>query len=247
MSDIYRRYSTLTGVSTVRHMEEVNRTAARLAKVLLPILRRHGIRLSDASVLEFGAGWGRNLLALQRLGCRKFWGVDVSEEQVSVARSLGLTSVAAIRTGEDILSRFSGCKFDLILAFDVLEHMSLNEILQFSELVPQLLRRGGLLGIQVPNDLAPLNPIRAGDVTHLRAFTCQSVEQLFRLSGLQLVAVRGVAFSGSGIVYRTRLIVTRYLLRPVLLCLSRVAYGRADRYGVFEPNILAVGKLAGGE
>jgi hypothetical protein len=103
------------------------------------------------------------------------------------------------------------------------------------------LRPGGVLVVQVPNDLAPLSPIRAGDLTHVRAFTGASVVQFLRLCGICPVTVRGVGFPGRGPVYWARTALTRIVLGPLLLGLSRILYGRTDPYGIYEPNILAIG------
>lgn len=246
MSDIYKDYATMTSATVVPHHNEVLRTAAQFRRVLLPMLRHGGLELERASIFEFGAGWGKNMLAFKALGARDVRGVDISPEQVALGKTLGLAGLSLIRVDQDLHHTVDGETFDLLLAMDVLEHLTLGLIDQFARSVPMLLRPDGLLVVQVPNDLAPLNPIRAGDLTHLRAFTGESVVQFLRLCRLEPLWVRGVAFPGSGPTYFLRQALTRWILGPCVKGFTRVLYGRADPHSIYTANILAVGKRTRG-
>lgn len=245
MSELYRLYATVTNATSLAHAQEVERTAAQFARVLLPTLRQGGLGLERARVLEFGAGWGRNLLALRSLGATALLGVDASEEQVALGRRLGVEGLELVSANESLPEKVGSEAFDVVLAIDVLEHLPLPELERMARELPRLLRPGGFLVVQVPNDLAPLSPIRAGDLTHLRAFTGESVVQFLRLCGLEPVLVRGVAFPGSGLLHRARDGLARWVLWPAMAAASRVLYGRADAFGIHAPNILAVGQRRG--
>ena len=245
MSDIYDIYWTVSSSRVASYSQEVARTAAQFTRVMVPVLRREGIYVADAKIFEFGAGWGKNLLALRALGCRSLYGVDISKEQVDLSRRLGLDAVRLVSKEQDLLVDVGNRQFDLVLAIDVLEHMTLEQIERFAQFTNILLRPGGILVVQVPNDLAPLNPIRSGDLTHLRAFTGTSVEQFFKLCKLELISIRGIGFPGSGLGYKIRHIINGVFLRPAILLAARIMYGRNDLFGIFEPNILGLAKRKG--
>lgn len=241
MTPLYETYTTLTKANTLDHKMEVLRTARHLRCQLLPALLREGCILSKARVLEFGAGWGRNLLALRSLGARQLYGVDISPEQVCLAHTLGLDDVTLICPDDDLAEYWANSRFDLVLAMDVLEHLSLPQLERFARSIGSILSPGGVLVVQVPNDLAPLNPVRAGDITHLRAFTCSSLGQFFTLAGVELRFLKGISFPGCGLTYAVRRTVTSALVTPLLRGLALIMYGRTGEQWN-DPNLLAIGR-----
>lgn len=135
------------------------------------------------AVLELGAGYGLVVDALQRLGCADVRGIDGSASQVSQALRRGvqvelIDGLSALRSEPE--GSLSG-----IVALDVLEHLPLEECIEWMRLTRSRLVVGGRLIVRVPNGAGLFGPeVRWGDVTHRRAFTRSSLEQLFRLGGL---------------------------------------------------------------
>jgi len=71
-------------------------------------------------------------------------------------------------------SQFSLTKtfFDVIVVFDVLEHLTLEEILIFLDRAKQLLVTGGVIIARVPNCASPYGlAYQNGDFTHLTQFS----------------------------------------------------------------------------
>src|SRR5690242_1748788 len=99
MGDIYDAYGTIMSSRASAHQGEIERTAAQFRNILLPVIEQYGVRLERASVLEFGAGWGKNLLALRALGGKLLRGVDISGEQVALGKRLGLAGLQTIKQG----------------------------------------------------------------------------------------------------------------------------------------------------
>jgi SAM-dependent methyltransferase len=242
MSDVYRRYATHAGMAGIDHRVEVERTARHLRKVLLPALAGAGLGLPGARVVEFGAGWGRNLLALRELGAVDLSGFDASDEQVALAHRFGVPDVELVRQDAVPLSGVPDASVDLLLAMDVLEHLSLPDIEGFTGAANRVLRPGGLLVVQVPNAIAPLNPVPAGDITHLRFFNAGSVAQLLRMCGLTPVLLRGVPFPSGGPGSRVRNVLADWLVAPLLRGLARLLHGSREEPWIVSPNILAVGR-----
>jgi 2-polyprenyl-3-methyl-5-hydroxy-6-metoxy-1,4-benzoquinol methylase len=133
-------------------------------------------------------------------------------------------------------------QFDILLAIDVLEHLDLDGLHRFSRLVREVLRPGGLLIVQVPNAQAPFNPVTAGDLTHLRAFTPASLRQLFALAGTDAVHLSGMPFPGHGKSHQVRSAAIRGLVAPCVRLLCWLLYGRSPDRVVVEPNLLGVAR-----
>jgi SAM-dependent methyltransferase len=144
----------------------------------LPLL--HGLERA-APILEIGCGSGGLLAYLERRGFTHAKGIDVSAEQVERARRRGVT----VEQGDafDYLS----CEheaFATILAVDVLEHLTKNELVRIAQLLYAALRPGGRLLIQTANG-AGLFPgqVIYGDLTHQSIFTPESLGQLLNATG----------------------------------------------------------------
>jgi len=132
----------------------------------------------QARILDAGCGTGSLVWWLQRRGYAHAEGIDVSAEQVEVARELGVRNVAVADLTEQLVQRRR--HYDVLILRDVLEHFERSHIVELVELCRDALRPGGTLLIQVPNAEAPFwGRIRYGDFTHELAFTESSLRQLF--------------------------------------------------------------------
>jgi 2-polyprenyl-3-methyl-5-hydroxy-6-metoxy-1,4-benzoquinol methylase len=107
----------------------------------MAFINRHLASLRPCSILEFGCGQG---LILQNLHDRAAIGVEIDEREAAIAREKGLD----VRVGH--AGRYdAGCKFDVVIASEVIEHM-----LQPQSLLDNAahhLRPGGKLLLTTPN------------------------------------------------------------------------------------------------
>ncbi len=245
MTSLYDTYASQTGASALDHRADISRVAEHYRRFLLPALRGR-VDLGHCRIFEFGAGWGRNLLALTSLGANDVCGIDISPDQVALGRGLGLASLELVAAGADPLQLLGGRQFDMVLAIDVLEHLDLDTLHAFTQMVGQILVPGGLLVVQVPNALAPFNPVISGDLTHLRCFTASSIRQLFELANAQPLYLAGVPFPGSGPIARVRSALAQWLVKPFVGFVSVVLYGRSSDRVVVEPNLLAIARVREG-
>lgn len=192
----------------------------------------------SARILEIGCGYGRNLLALQALGYTHTYGIDLSAEQIAYAREkLRLSQVEHA----DALSwlRQAEGEFDCILLIDVLEHLDLDTLMALGQLIREKLALGGHVIVQVPNDLSPLNPFRQGDLTHLRAFTPQSLQQFFSSVDLHMLGIHSALPIGKGFGLLRRLL-WRVVFNPLLSLLYFLLHGRSTFTSVFTANVIAI-------
>ena len=135
----------------------------------------------SASILELGCGHGRILHYLRQKGFSNARGIDISQEQVDLARRDGLDA-----EGADVFEYLEKqtTPGDCIIAIDFVEHFTKDELLRLFELIHDSLALHGMLLIQTVNGegLFP-RQIIYGDLTHQTILSPGSMAQLLRMSG----------------------------------------------------------------
>ncbi len=163
----------------------------------------------DAAVADLGCGDGVALRFFKASGFEHLAGVDLSPEQVAIARRL-VPDVVEGDVFDFLASRRQA--FDLMIALDLIEHLSKEEILPFLEACRRSLRPGGRLILQTPNADSPLGTgIRYGDFTHEVCFNPHSLSWLMKLSGFGALECRELGPQPLGF-----LSLNRYLLWKLL-------------------------------
>lgn len=133
--------------------------------------------------VDLGCGDGNILHALQTLGFLHLYGVDVSAEQIDLARRVLPGAV----TGQivDYLKSFPDAHFGLVTLFDVIEHLRKDEIIELLGLISTKLIRGGIFIAHCPNGDSPMvGQAFSGDPTHETLLNATSAEILCRIAGL---------------------------------------------------------------
>lgn len=228
---LYAAYVT-TGQATVN----ASRATATLAVDIvqrLPYSR-------DARVLDIGCGGGALMEEIHTAGYSHVVGVDVSEEQVAIARGRGLNVIS-----EDVIQWLSTTteKFEAVVAVDFFEHFAPGDVLHALDLVHAVLSPGGCVVIRTPNAEGPFGSrYRYSDLTHGLAFTARSMRQVLSATGFTGVTVYPTRPVGHGLRSRLRArlwIVIEAFLRLYLL----VELGSA-RDAVLTQNLIAVASRA---
>lgn len=183
---IYRRYFSSS-------YAEDNPLRGTAYEARLTTLRDHLLRWMpahrDSRIVDVGCGIGYAVDMLVRQGYRQVEGIDVSEEQVAVARARGLP-VQRADAFEFLAPRRE--QFDAILALDVIEHFDRDELLRFLDLVAAALKPGGRLIVKTPNaNAATAARALFRDLTHELIFTEHSLRTAFAVAGLRTLAVVG--------------------------------------------------------
>lgn len=135
----------------------------------------------EDSILELGCGPGYFLSFLKKQGFQNVEGIDISEEQVHIAVEQGLD--AKVGDVFEYLTTIENA-FSLIIAVDLIEHFTKDELVHLVPLIFKALKKGGIFIIQTPNGegLFP-NQVIYGDLTHSTIFTHRSLQQLLEISG----------------------------------------------------------------
>ena len=137
----------------------------------------------DSQCLDLGCGHGNILHALQTLGFHRLQGVDLSAEQIAIARKEFPQVEQMALT--DKLQRAAAESYDLITLFDVVEHLTKQELLDLFQLIASRLAHRGVMIVHTPNGDSPfVGSVRYGDFTHETVLTPQSARSICTLFGL---------------------------------------------------------------
>ena len=141
-------------------------------------------------ILDMGCGPGNLLYLLAQDGYSNLTGIDLSTEQINLARQWCPTATILQGDVQEFLQQFTG-HFWLITGFDIMEHFRKDEQLPFLARVIAALRPGGRLILQTPNAESPMaGTVAYGDFTHEWFFTPASLADLLRLSGFERYEAR---------------------------------------------------------
>lgn len=157
----------------------------------------------DAHIVDLGCGQGRLLHYLRERGYRHLIGVDINPDQVRRARQVipDIDQANAL----DFLLCFRD-EFDLIVAQDLIEHLTKDEALHVIERCYAALKPGGRLILQTPNADSPFAmAIRYGDPTHEICFNTNALGRLLTQFGFTAIEARelgpvpwGYSFASTG-------------------------------------------------
>lgn len=142
----------------------------------------------DAAIVELGCGSGKLLYFFKQLGYKNLKGVDISPDQVALAKQV-LPEVEQANVLDWLNGRQE--QFDLIIALDLIEHFKRDEALRFLDLCFEALKNGGRLILQTPNADSPFGlQIIHGDITHEWAYNVNQLTRLLRRAGFLEVEAR---------------------------------------------------------
>jgi len=134
----------------------------------------------DGICLDLGCGNGNVLHALCTLGFQHLEGVDLSAEQVAIARA-EFPQVEQMDIAGKLRSAARNA-YGLITLFDVIEHQSKAEILEIFGLLRPCLAQRGIIIVHCPNGDSPfVGPVQHGDFTHETILTPASARHLCTL------------------------------------------------------------------
>lgn len=232
----YTRYAELKQRTDVK---QVRRDLALGRPYLKRVVKQFFPQDPNCSIVDLGCGSGALLLFLQQAGYVNTLGVETSPDQVQFARQLGVTSVIAA----DLLCflRDSPADFyDVLVAFDVIEHFSKEEVLEILDHACRVLRPGGRLILHVPNAEGIFGSrIFWSDFTHEMAFTREGLRQLTQACGFASLA----CYEDVPAVHGVKSFVRRVLwtgLRAFFRLVHMAETGDSGSSLILSQNLLAV-------
>ncbi len=187
-----------------------------------------------AKIVEVGFGEGRFLDFARRSGFDVL-GLEIIPDLVKMASARGHNvSVGAL--GD--LSDQAGT-FDLVVAFDVMEHLTTEEVAVFLNDSSLLLKEGGFILIRFPNGNSPFSLwLMNADVTHRSYLSENSIMQLARPLGFHLErASNAKLIPPLGMIKNLRRWLS-YSMRSIIEML--ICYSFLGRRVPLEPNLVVV-------
>jgi SAM-dependent methyltransferase len=201
-------------------------------------LRACGVEaLQGLKVGEVGFGNGAFAAWVRQRG-GQWVGREANPELRKRAASAGFQ---VIGEGESFSSCFGAGQLDLLVAFDVLEHLDIDSIRAFLLEVKEALRPGGIFLFRVPSGDSPFSGVAfRGDCTHRTLLGSNAVRQLALEAGLEVRQIRGPVLPFSG------LDPINLLRRLVVRSAQVIAFGfirnllMAQPSAVISPNMMVV-------
>lgn len=201
-------------------------------------LSTSGISLSLASkVLEIGFGNGSFATYCKRAGS-SYAATEIDPELVERARQSGIDAIVA---PEDLTTAFPGEQFDLIACFDVLEHLTHDQITAMLTQFRALLAPGGRVLARFPSGDSPFSvAMYNGDITHRSWIGRGAVLQFCVATGLAAEQIRHPALPLTGVgikrmIRRAPIAAVRWLTRKFV---QTFFYDGQPR--VVDPNMVIV-------
>lgn len=134
-----------------------------------------GLSIADSDIFEIGFGSGDFVRWACDRGARVV-GTEINPRLCEAALQYGISVVDADLT--KISNEYFG-KFDSVVAFDVFEHLSLEELQTYLRAAEKLLKNGGHLIMRFPNGQSPFGLVKQhGDPTHRSYLSRAVIERL---------------------------------------------------------------------
>ncbi|MFK7945207.1 MAG: class I SAM-dependent methyltransferase, partial [Paracoccaceae bacterium] len=200
-------------------------------------LARSGVSGRGLSVLEIGLGNGQ-FAAWCLARDHSYAGTEIDSELVDRAREAGLDAHVA---PDSLTAIWPDETFDLVCAFDVLEHLTHDQIITMLGEIRSLLRPGGRVVARFPSGDSPFSlGMYNGDITHRSHLGWGAVRQICLEVGLEPVQIRHpvLPIKGLGLkraIRRAMVAAMRWAIRGFV---RQVYFGGTPR--VVDPNMLIV-------
>jgi SAM-dependent methyltransferase len=144
-----------------------------------------GIALKGKRVLEVGFGNG-SFLAWAKGEGADVAGIEINAEMREAASAHGFEAfdVSLAELAE------RGVRYDLVVAFDVLEHWTADELVANFRAIRELLVDDGLFVSRFPNGQSPFGRVyQHGDFSHKSVLSTYKIEYLAGLAKLEIVRI----------------------------------------------------------
>lgn len=207
---------------------------------LKKIIRDHFPKNKGIKMLEVGCGHGAFQYYIQQAGYTNSIGIDGSKEQVQEAHRLIIKNVIQADMFE-YLRTIEYNSIDLLIAIDVIEHFTKEELSDLADEFFRVLKAGGKMICHTTNGDSPFgSSIFFRDYTHELSFTRQSIAQLFLASGFSAVESYENKPIPHGLKSMVRYMLWEYVVRNIYRFLIVVETGACDKNAILTQSFLTV-------
>lgn len=195
------------------------------------------LALSGSRVLEIGFGNG-GFAAWAKINGADYTGVEVIPDLVDQARKAGFR---AFHASEVSSAAAPSATYNLIVAFDVFEHLSIEQLTQELLFLRTTMAPESRLLARLPSGDSPFaRSIQHGDLTHVCTLGSSAIRQLASQLGFDVLQVREPAYPlrGSGVAAFVKRALIR-VVRPIVFRFIRTVL-MGNRDAVLTPNLVFV-------
>lgn len=198
-------------------------------------IKRTGLK-NITNVLEIGFGDG-GFLAFCKKNNWQVTGTEENQELVNVAKASGFE---AFHTSE--VDKIKAGTYDLVVAFDVLEHIEQKDLPGFLRMIRSWLKKDGRFLARFPNGDSPFGlALQHGDITHVTTLGRGKVEYFANITDFECQFIGGAAqpiFCGSLLGSLRRLIIVP--LKAFFEFFFRVVFFAKSKINFISPNLLII-------
>lgn len=228
-------------VSSMPDIEKIasHRELERRGVTMRSLIKNFFPKDKSSKILEIGCGHGALIYFARKMGYLHIEGVDGSPQQIMLAKALAINGV---RAGDLLceLQALGDKTLDVVVAFDVIEHFTKDELIDLVDAVSRVLKSNGRWIIHAPNARSPfVGAIRYGDFTHEQAFTEGSLNQVLKSSGFHDVQFFECRPLVSGSKSLIRLLIWN-IFRAILMVINAAETGALERKGIWTRNLYAI-------
>ncbi|WP_172597693.1 class I SAM-dependent methyltransferase [Sulfuriflexus mobilis] len=183
LSSTYDRYSSWKGWVSGGFLHFTDNEAIYYAAEL----KRAGFdELTSPKCLELG--FGNGTFAGWAISQGIAWsGVEVQRELLDLVSARDLCGFASLEEATTFLGTGT---IDLVVGFDVFEHLEVSELIEVLKGVYCVLKSGGVLLARVPSGDSPFGrAIFHGDITHRIALGSSAIRQLASQTGFEVIDI----------------------------------------------------------
>jgi 2-polyprenyl-3-methyl-5-hydroxy-6-metoxy-1,4-benzoquinol methylase len=142
----------------------------------------------NSKIYDMGCGSGSLIASLKENGFNHVLGIDLSQEQVQTAHTMGVNEVQFGDAIEHL--KHNTQLYDVIVGTDIIEHFTKNELVELLQLIQKNLKPNGKAIFRTPNLDAPFASVFAnGDFTHENYMNASSAQQVMMACGFPVVIV----------------------------------------------------------
>jgi 2-polyprenyl-3-methyl-5-hydroxy-6-metoxy-1,4-benzoquinol methylase len=233
---VYKNYNELHTNNAHQSLEQQQKAEQfRFKLEVLPLLTDKNI-----AILDIGCGIGTLLQVLLKHGYSNAFGIDISAEQVEIAKKSGVQNIIEA----DIFSYLKNThsNYDVVIGMDIIEHFNRPHLLDLLQLIKTSLKPNGLIIFRTPNADAPLNgTLYNGDITHETFLNPSSAHQLMLSAGFKAVSIKPSSLKLMSL--------PKEILRKITFTMLKIAYkivlfstARSSRNVILSPNMIITAK-----
>lgn len=193
--------------------------------------------IKNKRILEIGFGNGAFASWCKKNNC-EYFGTELIPELVNAGKSKGLNVFSTNIKPDEIVQKSS---LDFVIAFDVFEHLSKDEIDYKLQECFKILKSNGLLVARVPSGDSPFSSsIQNGDFTHKIALGSSMIKQFAKTNGFKIKTIQSPAMPLTGLGIKS--MIRRFFIGFIRLLtypIIRKVFMGGDNI-VLSPNMIFV-------